>query len=354
MGILGQRRRVRDLAQDKEFDPHDTTSDEEVAARPRAHMIDFVDYRGDLPRVARLTRHRVANEHGRPGRGSPPRPLGPRQDLAGDGQKCGHGDACLTLFSARASAMVGRARSIGAATRVGSMPANLSPEYKAAEAQFRQARAPQDRLHWLREMLRTIPKHKGTDHLQADIKTRIKSLADELTGQHRGAAHGGPITAVRPEGAAQVALIGPPNSGKSALHAALTGSHAQSGSYPFTTHYPQPGMLPFEDTLFQLLDLPPIDPEHPVPWIGGALQQADAALLAVDLSASDCVDQVIAVHEELGRRRVHLTGTWPGGTPGAAQVLPEDPFAVLLPTLLVATKADLMLNLARNSRSSAS
>jgi ribosome-interacting GTPase 1 len=226
------------------------------------------------------------------------------------------------------------------------MPANLSPEYKAAEAQFRQARAPQDRLHWLREMLRTIPKHKGTDHLQADIKTRIKSLADELTGQRKGAAHGGPITAVRPEGAAQVALIGPPNSGKSALHAALTGSHAQSGPYPFTTHYPQPGMLPFEDTLFQLLDLPPVVPEHPVPWIGGALQQADAALLAVDLSASDCVDQVIAVHEELGRQRVHLTGIWPGGTPGAAQVLPEDPFAVLLPTLLVATKADLILNLA--------
>jgi len=226
------------------------------------------------------------------------------------------------------------------------MPANLSPEYKAAEAQFRQARAPQDRLHWLREMLRTIPKHKGTDHLQADIKTRIKQLTDELTGQHKGAAHGGPVTAIRPEGAAQVALIGPPNSGKSALHAALTGSHAQIGPYPFTTHYPQPGMLPFEDTPFQLLDLPLIDPEHSVAWIGGALQQADAALLAVDLSASDCVDQVIALHEELGRRRVHLTGTWPGRMPGEAQVLPEDPFAVLLPTLLVATKADLMPKLA--------
>ena len=226
------------------------------------------------------------------------------------------------------------------------MPANLSPEYKAAEAQFRQARAPQDRLHWLREMLRTMPKHKGTDHLQADIKTRIKQLTDELTGQHKGAAHGGPVTAIRPEGAAQVALLGPPNSGKSALHAVLTGSHAQTGPYPFTTHYPQPGMLPFEDTLFQLLDLPPIDPEHPVAWIGGALQQADAALLAVDLSASDCVDQVTALHEELGRRRVHLTGTWPGPTPWKAQVLPEDPFAVLLPTLLVATKADLMPKLA--------
>lgn len=222
------------------------------------------------------------------------------------------------------------------------MPANLSPEYKTAEAELRKARDPQERLHWLREMLRTIPKHKGTDHLQAELKTRIKQLTEELAGPRKGAAHSGPVTAIRPEGAAQVALIGPPNSGKSALHAVLTHSHAHSGPYPFTTHYPQPGMLPFEDTLFQLLDLPPIDPEHPVPWIGGTLQQTDACLLTVDLSSPDCVDQVIALHEELRRRRVYLTGSWPGSTPERGNELPEDPFAVVLPTLMLVTKADLI------------
>jgi ribosome-interacting GTPase 1 len=226
------------------------------------------------------------------------------------------------------------------------MPANLSPEYKSAEAEFRKAREPRDRLHWLREMLRTIPKHKGTDHLQADIKTRIKQLTEELSGPRKGAAHGGPVTAIRPEGAAQVALLGPPNSGKSTLHAALTGSHAQTGPYPFTTQYPQPGMLPFEDVLFQLLDLPPIHPEHPVPWIGGALQQTDACLLAVDLSDPDCVDQVTGLHAELGRRRVFLSGHWPGSTPEDEREVPEDPFAVLLPTLMLATKADLIPSLA--------
>lgn len=222
------------------------------------------------------------------------------------------------------------------------MPANLSPEYKAAEAEFRKARDPQDRLHWLREMLRTMPKHKGTDHLQAEIKTRIKQLTEELAGPRKGGAHGGPVTAIRPEGAAQVALIGPPNTGKSALHAALTGSHAQSGPYPFTTQHPQPGMLPFEDALFQLLDLPPIHPEHPVPWIGGALQQTDACLLSVDLSDPDCVDRVIGLHEELGRRRVYLSGRWPGSAGGQERERPEDPFAVVLPTLMLATKAELI------------
>jgi len=118
------------------------------------------------------------------------------------------------------------------------MPANLSPDYKAAEAAFRQASEPKERLERLREMLRTIPKHKGTEHLQADIKTRIKQLTEELAAGRKGGARGGPELSVRPEGAAQVALIGPPNAGKSSLHAQLTGSHAVVGPYPFATKYP--------------------------------------------------------------------------------------------------------------------
>src|SRR5512147_2157588 len=106
------------------------------------------------------------------------------------------------------------------------MPANLTPEYKAAEAAFRQARDPKERLECLRDMLRTIPKHKGTEHLQADIKARIKELSTELEVGKKGGGHAGPALVVRPEGAAQVALIGPPNAGKSALHARLTGSDA--------------------------------------------------------------------------------------------------------------------------------
>ena len=107
------------------------------------------------------------------------------------------------------------------------MPANLTPEYKAAEAAFRKARDPLARLDSLREMLRVIPKHKGTDHLQGDIKHRIKELSEELERPKRGGAHGGPALVIHPEGAAQIALLGPPNAGKSSLHARLTGSGAR-------------------------------------------------------------------------------------------------------------------------------
>ena len=145
------------------------------------------------------------------------------------------------------------------------MPANLSPDYKAAEAAYRKARDPRERLGGLREMLRTIPKHKGTERLQADIKQRIKELSEELEGPRKGGAHGGPSNVVRPEGAAQIALVGPPNAGKSLLHARLTGSGAHDAPYAFTTQHPEPGMMPFEDIHFQLVDLPAVSLEHPLP-----------------------------------------------------------------------------------------
>jgi ribosome-interacting GTPase 1 len=223
------------------------------------------------------------------------------------------------------------------------MPTNVSPEYKKAEAEFRQARTPEERLAGLREMLRTLPKHKGTEHLQADIRTRIKELTDELSGPRKGGAHTGPAHVVHPDGAGQVALLGPPNSGKSALHARLTGSHAAVGEYPFTTQWPQPGMLPHFDVGIQLVDLPPVASQHPVPWLANALQPADGALLVVDLGDPDCVDQVLEVHDLLAERRVFLTPEW--GPSAAEDAGPDgdeddDPFAIHLPTLLVATKAD--------------
>ena len=228
------------------------------------------------------------------------------------------------------------------------MPANLSPEYKNAQEAFRRARDPQEKLECLREMLRVIPKHKGTEHLQADIKTRIKEQGDELGGPKKGAARGGPELAIRPEGAGQVALVGPANAGKSALHARLTGSHAVVGPWPFSTKFPVPGMLIHEDVQFQLVDLPPVTEDYMEPWMGGALQNADAVLVVMDLSDADCVDQLEAVERRLREKKVDLLARLPH--PGRGPADPsdgdgddglDDPFRVRLPALLLASKADL-------------
>ncbi|HZP92333.1 MAG TPA: TGS domain-containing protein [Burkholderiales bacterium] len=220
------------------------------------------------------------------------------------------------------------------------MPANLTPEYKAAETAFRKARDPHERLECLREMLRTIPKHKGTDHLQADIKRWIKELADAVEAPKKGGARSGPALVIRPEGAAQIALIGAPNTGKSSLHARLTGSNAHVAAYPFTTLYPEPGMMPYQDIHFQLVDLPALSREHPVSWIASTLMNADAALLVADLGHPECVEEVQTVHEILRERRVTLTACWPFSGDGATGEPDADPFSRPLPALLLANKTE--------------
>ncbi len=226
------------------------------------------------------------------------------------------------------------------------MPANLSPDYKKAEKAFRDARDEPERLACLKDMLRTIPKHKGTEHLQADIKSRIKQLSEDLAGPKKGASRSGPVHSVRPEGAAQIALLGPPNSGKSSLHVELTGSRASVGPYPHTTHEPMPGMLPFEDVHFQLVDLPPISEDFMDSWLVNALQPADAALLIIDISDPGCTDHVATIRDRLDERKITLTDSWPGLHSHAVATRDADdetldPFRIYLPTLLVANKMDL-------------
>ena len=231
------------------------------------------------------------------------------------------------------------------------MPTNVTQEYKKAEQAFREAREPQDRLRCLREMLRLIPKHKGTEHVQADIKTRIKQLTTELSRPRKGGARSGPAHAVRREGAAQVALLGAPNAGKSQLHSALTGSQSTVGAWPHTTETPIPGMAPYHDIHFQLVDLPPVALERTQPWLATALQPADGALLVVDIASPDCATEIGIVLDKMAEKRVTFVSEWPGlpdprkrrrrKRRSQKQETFEDLFRIRLPALLVANKTDL-------------
>jgi hypothetical protein len=208
------------------------------------------------------------------------------------------------------------------------MPANLTPQYRAAGARFKAAHTLEERKAALEEMLATIPKHKGTEKMQADLKRRLARLRhDEET---RISRHGHAIK-VDPEGAAQVVLLGPPNCGKSSLLAALTHAEPPIADYPFTTTRPQPGMMVFEDVQIQLVDLPPVAAQHMDTWLPGLVRGADAALLLVDPTSSDLPEDVEVVRERLAGARAPLVGT-----------LPEeaDPRDNPLPTLMVITKAD--------------
>ena len=148
-----------------------------------------------------------------------------------------------------------------------------------------------------------------------------------------------------PKAQPRLPCSGPPNTGKSSLHHALTGSHATVGPYPYTTHEPQPGMLAFEDVHFQLIDLPPVSPGHPLPWIGNALQPSDGGLVVVDLNEPDCLDQVNAVIDQLKGRRITLLEKWGSDNQDLDEDEIGDPFAIELPILLIAMKCDLVENI---------
>lgn len=208
------------------------------------------------------------------------------------------------------------------------MPANLTPQYRAAEGRFKAARSVEERRAALEEMLATIPKHKGTEKMQADLKRRLARLRQE---EESRAARSGYTVKVEPEGAGQVVILGPPNAGKSSLLAAFTRAEPAIGEYPFTTTRPQPGMMPYEDVQVQLVDLPPVTREHMDSWLPNVVAAADAALLVIDPTSSEVPDDVEAVRERLAAVRISLVGT-----------LPEDgnPRVTYLPTLAVLTKLD--------------
>lgn len=165
------------------------------------------------------------------------------------------------------------------------MPANLTADYLAAERVYKEAQSFEEKIAALQQMLATLPKHKGTEKLQADIRHRLSEARKE--SQKKGVGHGTPPWLVRREGAGQVVMLGGPNTGKSALVAALTRAHPMVAEYPFTTHMPTAGMMPYEDVQIQLVDLPAIAPEFTETWLPQVVRTANAGVLVVDPNDPD-------------------------------------------------------------------
>jgi ribosome-interacting GTPase 1 len=185
------------------------------------------------------------------------------------------------------------------------MPANLTPDYRDAEQRFKQARSPEEKLTALKRMLSTIPKHKGTEKLQADIKRRIARLNDQLQSQSRKK---GFAVKVEREGVGQIALVGPPNAGKSRLAAALSGVELEVAPYPYSTQKPCPAMMPYEDVRVQLVDLPPVSSTHTETWVPSIVRTADAVLMIVDLASPDVLDDTEDCLSTLEGKKIRLVG----------------------------------------------
>lgn len=185
------------------------------------------------------------------------------------------------------------------------MPANLTPSYLKAEEEYRRATTLEEEIKCLQIMLQEIPKHKGTDKLQADLKHKIAEAKKQLQTEKTTGKKGHGLRIPR-QGAGTVALLGGPNAGKSALLRSLTRAAPEVAPYPFTTKIPFPGMMPWEDVAVQLIDTPPITGDYMESYMQGLIRRADLALLLVDLGSDDGIEECQAVVDRLSATKTRL------------------------------------------------
>src|SRR5215216_6307413 len=123
------------------------------------------------------------------------------------------------------------------------MAANLTPQYLEAEAEYKKAQTAEERLECLKRMWALLPKHKGTDKMQAELKAKMSEAREEAEHEKKAGKKGGVSYKVPKQGAGQYVLLGAPNAGKSQLVAKLTRATPKVDVYPFTTREPVPGMM---------------------------------------------------------------------------------------------------------------
>ena len=189
------------------------------------------------------------------------------------------------------------------------MPTNLPPEAKDKWAEVENARNPREKIQRMQEFLSFVPQHKGTMKLRGRIKKKIAMLRKEIEERkQKRTGRGGPKFFIEKEGAAQIAVLGVTNVGKSCLLGALTNANVPISAAPYSTREPVPAVMRFEDVQFQLVEAPSLmqDSANGRGWGLQSLaiaRNADGLVIMVDLSR-DPVEQLNLVLTELEKARI--------------------------------------------------
>ncbi len=214
------------------------------------------------------------------------------------------------------------------------MATNLTPQYMEAEEEYKRAQTPEDRLACLKKMFQLVPKHKASEKLQADLKTKMAELRDEIEHEKKHPKKVGVSYKFPKQGAGQYVIVGAPNAGKSRLLTRFTRATPEVAAYPFTTREPHVGMMDWQDVKVQLIDLPPITADFMEAYVSSIVRAADAAILMLDLGDDDAPFTAETVLERLAGVKTMLVGEKP------AQI--DDPSIEYIRTMLVANKIDLL------------
>jgi small GTP-binding protein len=210
------------------------------------------------------------------------------------------------------------------------MPTNLPPEYYKVEQRYRAAESDSEKADLLEEMLSTIPKHKGTDKLRADLRRKLSKLKAASQAKKKVGKQASAYSIDR-EGAGQVIVIGHANVGKSSLVAALTNADPEVADFPFSTWKPSPGMMPIDNIQVQLIDTPPLNRDFLESEFMDLIRRSDLILLMVDLQAEPItqLEQSAALLEEYRIVPAHRIEEYP-----------EDSRLTFVPVLILVNKVD--------------
>ncbi len=210
------------------------------------------------------------------------------------------------------------------------MPTNLPADYFNAEERFRSATTPEDKVKYLEEMMSTIPKHKGTDHLRADLRKKISKLKSATTSKKSSKKQASPYH-INKEGAGQIVIIGCTNAGKSSLVQTQTNAEPEVSHVPFTTWTPMPGMMYIDNIQVQIIDTPPFSEDYIDPEFLNLIRRVDLVLIMVDLH-TDPVQQLKFIYQKLEENRIapkHLEGQFE-----------TEGFLLYVPSLVLVNKYD--------------
>ena len=179
------------------------------------------------------------------------------------------------------------------------MPTNLPPEYFEIEKRYKEAKTPVEKIAGLEDLLASVPKHKGTDKLRADLKKRLSKLKTSAQKKKSMGTYDSPYR-IEKEGAGQVVVIGAANTGKSSLVSELTNATPETAQFPYATWTPTPGMMIFEDIQIQLIDTPPLNEDFVDPEMIDLIRRCDLAVLLIDLQSGPLVqlERSLAVLEQ--------------------------------------------------------
>ncbi len=179
------------------------------------------------------------------------------------------------------------------------MPANLPPTYYKLKHEHEAAKTDEERLRLLEEMLRIIPKHKGSEKVVSDLRRRIAAHKRAPSEKGKGSGKRSYSEHIPKQGAGQIVLFGPPNGGKSQILAKFTNANAEVSATPYTTTTPIVGMLRYENIQFQLIDTPSIMPDYVLPTVITLIRNADLALPVISLASDNLLDDLDTVMQIL-------------------------------------------------------